>query len=148
ALDPELILYQRLLAGDEDEAHEILDKQFRVSPRQQVFDKVIVPVLMLAAHDRARHEISESDHEHLLRTVRALLDGTSESGSRAGVGGGVPATDAEIALAESAIASTPPSRIFRILGVAARNATDELVAEMLDQLFDPTKVAVHAVGSD
>jgi len=44
ALEPELILYQRLLAGDEDEAHEILEKQFRTTARGEVFDRVIIPL--------------------------------------------------------------------------------------------------------
>ena len=49
ALEPNLVLYQRLLAGDEEEAQEILEKRFEVIPRAQVFDEVVIPALLLAA---------------------------------------------------------------------------------------------------
>jgi predicted PurR-regulated permease PerM len=145
ALETELILYQRLLAGDEDESHDILDKQFRALPRQQVFDRVIVPALTLAGRDRARLEISEADHSYLLRTTRALLDGSSESGSRAGVAAGEPGSDDKAPPAPPRAGDEAP---FRVLGVAARNATDELICEMLAQLFDPARIAFQSVSSD
>ena len=57
ALENELALYQRLLSGDEDEAQDILEKCFRAMRRGQVFDEVVIPVLLLAGRDRARDEI-------------------------------------------------------------------------------------------
>src|SRR6185369_17863247 len=86
ALADDLILYQRLLSGDEDEAQEILDRQFRALRRGQVFDQVIVPALLLAGQDRARDEISEADLQSVLRTIRALVADASD-------GEGVAATD-------------------------------------------------------
>lgn len=129
ALETELVFYQRLLAGDEDEVHDILDKQLRDLPRSQVFDQVIVPAVALAGRDRARNEINESDHTSLLRTTRALVDRSR---------GDTPAP----ALAKAA---APGVRVF---GVPAHNATDELVWEMLVQLFDPARIACESVSSD
>jgi hypothetical protein len=129
ALETELVLYQRLLAGDEDEIHDILDKQFRALPRSQVFDQVILPALMLAGRDRARLEINEADHTSLLRTTRALVDG-SRGDSPAPISGSGSASG------------------LRLLGVPAHNATDELIWEMLVQLFDPARIACESVGSD
>jgi predicted PurR-regulated permease PerM len=131
ALEPEFILYQRLLAGDEDEAHEILEKQFRTTARGEVFDRVIIPALLLANRDRARDEIAEADHDHVLRTIRSIVDDSPE---------GAGTRD----LSSHRSATTPP---LRVLGVSARSATDELIWEMLAQLFDPTRVAVESVGS-
>ena len=74
ALEDQLVLYHRLLSGDEEEAQEILDKRFREKTRGQVFDEIIIPALLLADRDRARGEISESDHQHVVRTIRALAD--------------------------------------------------------------------------
>lgn len=136
ALEDELVLYQRLLSGDEEEAQEILDKRFRASPRGQVFDEVVIPALLLAGRDRARDQISETDHQYVLRTIRAMIDA-------------VPDTDAEEANAKK----TPPvddgSRVapHRILGVSARTGTDETIWEMWAQLFDPRQVEVESVGS-
>jgi len=127
ALETELVLYQRLLAGDEDEVHDILDKQLASMPRPRVFDEVIVPALTLAARDRARQEIDETDHAYLLRTTRALLDGSRGEPPAPGSG-------------------AAPG--FQVLGVPAHNATDELLWEMLVQLLDPTRISCGSVGSD
>jgi hypothetical protein len=129
ALETELVLYQRLLAGDQDEIHDILDKQFRALPRSHVFDQVIVPALTLAARDRARMEINEADHAYLLRTTRALVDGSR---------GDSPAPSSPKGSASG----------LRIFGVPAHNATDELIWEMLVQLFDPARFGCESVGSD
>ncbi|MES1204621.1 MAG: AI-2E family transporter [Pseudomonadota bacterium] len=143
ALEPEFILYQRLLAGDDDEAHEILERQFRALPPVQVFDQVIIPVLLLANRDRARDEIDEAGHGHVLRTIRALIDdeaavvAAAVSAAAAGRAGSAAALAAAGTLA-------PPSRI---LGVAARSATDEAIWDMMARLFDPGRVTVAAVGS-
>src|SRR4029077_7717952 len=77
--------------------------------------------------DRARNEISESDHQEVLRTLRALVD----------------------------VLPTPPldsgdgrrAAPRRVLGVSARSATDETIWDMFAQLFDPTLVTVESVGS-
>ena len=139
ALEPEFILYQRLLAGDDDEAHEIVEKQIRDQPRAQVFDQVIVPVLLLANRDRARDEIAEADHEHVLRSIRSMVDqfGKTEKDGTGRAGGAASGqTPAPTGLPE-----------LRILGVSARSSTDEVVWEMLGQLFDPGRVKVESVGS-
>src|SRR4029077_12148845 len=73
ALEDDLMLYQRLLSGDEDEAHEILERRFRAMPRGRVFDEVVIPALLLAETARARNEISDADHQHVLRAIRLLV---------------------------------------------------------------------------
>jgi hypothetical protein len=94
-----------------------------------VFDDVIIPALMLADRDRARGEISESDHQHVVRTIRALADAPPE--------------------AVRDMRETVPAgrRIQRVVGVSARTVTDETIWEMLAQLFDPASVQLESVGS-
>jgi predicted PurR-regulated permease PerM len=127
ALEDQLVLYHRLLSGDEEEAQEILDKRFREKTRAQVFDGIIIPALLLADRDRARGEITESDHQHVVRTIRAFAD-SAPTGSR-----------------EPVVAAD--HRIRRIVGVSARTVTDETIWEMLGQLCDPAKVQLESVGS-
>jgi predicted PurR-regulated permease PerM len=131
ALEDQLVLYHRLLSGDEEEAQEILDKRFREKTRAQVFDEIIIPALLLANRDRARGEISESDHQHVVRTIRALAD-TAPAAARP------PAAPA---------APGESRRVQRIVGVSARTVTDETIWEMLVQLVDPEKVQLESVGS-
>jgi predicted PurR-regulated permease PerM len=147
ALEDELILYQRLLAGDEEEAQEILEKRFRSMPRGKVFDEVVIPVLLLAGRDRARNQISEADHQDLLRTIRALVD-ADEVPRPAHVPAPAPAP-ATGSGGTKARSTDSPQVVApqRVLGVSARTVTDEIIWEMLAQLFDPTKVQVESVGS-
>jgi predicted PurR-regulated permease PerM len=126
ALEDALVLYHRLLSGDEEEAEEILRKRFRASPRGQVFDDVIIPALLLAGRDRVRLEISEVDHQGVLRTIRDLVE--------------VPKV---AVVADAGEVVTP----LRVLGVSSRSATDETIWDMLSQLFDPTRVQLESVGS-
>jgi predicted PurR-regulated permease PerM len=133
ALEDNLVLYHRLLSGDEEEAQEILDKRFRASPRGQVFDEVVIPALLLAGRDRARNELSETDHQDVLRTIRALVDVVPDAAAESRVA----------AVSKEARPAVPQ----RVLGVSARSATDETIWDMWAQLFDPTRVAVESVGS-
>ncbi len=132
ALEDQMVLYHRLLSGDEEEAQEILDKRFRERTRAQVFDEIIIPALLLADRDRARGEISESDHQHVVRTIRALADTAPEA---AGDRAAAPAPVGE------------SRRLQRVVGVSARTVTDETIWQMLAQLVDPRKVQLESVGS-
>jgi hypothetical protein len=137
ALEDQLVLYHRLLSGDEDEAQEILDKRLNAAPRAQVFDEVVIPALLLADRDRARGEISESDHQHVLRTIRAFVDA-------------VPAAPRETPASPPGSEDRldrPVPRLQRVVGVSARTVTDETIWEMLAQLFDPQRIVVESVGS-
>jgi hypothetical protein len=134
ALEAEIVFYQRLLAGDEEEAQEILEKRSRERSRGQIFDEMVIPALILSARDQARHEISDADHANAVRTVRALIDVLPLSANPEGG-----------AVVRSSTTSPAPPR--RILGVSARSVTDEIIWEMLAQLFDPALVAIDSVGS-
>jgi hypothetical protein len=131
ALEDQLVLYHRLLSGDEEEAQEILDKRFRDKTRARVFDEIIIPALLLADRDRARGEISESDHQHVVRTIRELAD-TAPEASRD---------------SEAPAPHDENRRVQRVVGVSARTVTDETIWEMLAQLVDPAKVQLESVGS-
>lgn len=129
-LEDKLVVYHRLLSGDEEEAQEVLDKRFRTMPRGQVFDEVVLPALLLAAQDRARNDISDADHHTVVRTIHALVD--SE---------GVPAYPAVAVPAHGTTARQ------RIVCVSARSVTDETLWAMFGQLFDPAKVELELAGS-
>jgi predicted PurR-regulated permease PerM len=135
ALEDELILYQRLLSGDEEEAQEILEKRFRATPRGQVFDQVVIPALLLAGRERARNEISDADHQHVLRAVRSLVEAATDGASPV-----APARTASLGEGRPALPQL-------IVGVSARTMTDETIWGMWTQLFDPKKVDLESVGS-
>jgi predicted PurR-regulated permease PerM len=132
ALEDDLVIYHRLLSGDEEEAQEILDKRFGAAPRAQVFDQVVIPALLLAGRDRARNEITEADHHQVVATIRALLDSGPSTSREPGSPGETPVRRAAPRL---------------VVGISARAVTDEAIWDMLAQLFDPAEVRVESVGS-
>ncbi len=145
ALEDDLVLYQRLLSGDEDEAQDILDRRFRTMTRGQVFDQVVIPALLLADRDRARNEISEADHQYVLRTIRAMVDAVPDAAGGE-TGTAMRRTDGA-PQGNGAPAGESPHRTQRVLGVSARSMTDETLWGMLAQLFDPLSVQLESVGS-
>jgi len=120
-LEPELTFYQRLLAGDEDDAGRMLEEQIAAQGRAAAFDALPVPALQLVQRDREDGAIAEDEYEGVLASLAALV----------GEGPG-PVTPA-------------PSR--RILGVPGRNAADRLAWEMLVQTVDPARVAIETAGT-
>jgi hypothetical protein len=120
--------YQRLLARDEDEAAEILERALAASTRVRVLDELVLPALLASERDRDRGAITDADQLELVGTVRALVANLpaeavpADSNGR----GGVP---------------------VRVLGVPARNAIEELIWEMLSQLLD-ARFETESMGGD
>jgi hypothetical protein len=127
-LEPEVTLYQRLLAGDEDEASEIVERRLEAAPRAEVFDSVVMPALLLAARDRAADEISGEDHASILRATAEIVRRSADE----------PRDGAAV---------TDPSHRRRVVCVPARDATDALALEMLGQLVDRDGTAVEQTSS-
>jgi predicted PurR-regulated permease PerM len=123
-LEPEITVYQRLLAGDEDEANEIAEAALGTSNLAEVLDGVLLPAVLRSARDRAADDITEADHAFVLRATTEIMRRLGE-------------VDGEAAVDATAVAATAPVQV--IIGVPARNTVDELAIEMLSQLLDTTK---------
>jgi len=115
-LEAPITFYQRLLAGDETEAADIIDHELGAQTRATVFDDVVVPTLVRAGRDHLRSDISAEEEQFVVRAIRDTLSRSRELA----LPNGTPAT---------------PDGTRRILGVPARNQSDELGLEMLGQLL-------------
>lgn len=77
-LEPKVRVYQRLLAGDPDEAadfaEEILEEEYLID----FYDKIGVPALMLGEQDRKRGVMSNDTLDRFARSARAMVDDLSE----------------------------------------------------------------------
>ena len=135
ALEAELSFYQRLLAGDEDEASEIVEQQLQRLTREQVFDEVLAPALLLAERDRGREEISEAERQFVLQTTRAIVHTLADAQARA---------DKAAAQGTASPAGRPRGHL---LGVPARTLADQVALEMLGQLFDPLTCEVEQLST-
>ena len=127
ALETDISFYQRLLAGDEDEASEIVEQQLQTTSREQVFDEMLVPTLLLAERDRVREAISESKQQFVLRATRDIVQHLADAQAQAD----------KTASAANGTASPAGTPRGHIVGIPARTLGDQVALEMLSQLFDP-----------
>lgn len=73
-LSPELKIYQRLLAGDPDEAADVAEEQLEQQGFLRTCDEVLLPVLALVAQDRARGVLARDRVQAMTEDVIELAD--------------------------------------------------------------------------
>ncbi|MBI5091872.1 MAG: AI-2E family transporter [Candidatus Hydrogenedentes bacterium] len=128
ALDADVSYYQRLLARDQDEAAQLVLKQVKVSPPEQVYDELLVPALVYTKRDRGRDFLTESDEEFVFQATHEVMEDLGERRSAA--------TLAATKKTPVSAGQAPPSRVH-ILACPARDHADRLAIEMLRQLLNP-----------
>jgi predicted PurR-regulated permease PerM len=112
ALTIETSYYQRVIAGDQAEASELIDRFVKTEPVEAVYDAMLIPALNYAERDRIEERLMPHEEAAVTDTTRELLTLLSESQS-------APVNS------ESAL---------RVLGYAVNGNPDELALRMLDQL--------------
>ena len=125
-LSPQMHLYQRLLAFDDEEARGIADKYLKDNPIGTLYDSVLIPALGLAEQDRHRNILDETRTRFIHQSVRELIEESNGiSHDAAGQGDG-----------ESSVQKAIPARSgSKIVCVPARDEADEIVAAMVVQLL-------------
>lgn len=131
-LEPEVTVYQRLLAGDEDEANDIVEAALKTSTPAEVMDGVLLPAIVRSSRDCAAADISEQAHTSVLRATADIVRRLGEPETE------IPAD----ATAGGAIA---PVKV--VIGVPARNASDEFALEMLGRLLDPCRYRMQPAST-
>jgi hypothetical protein len=76
--EPTKRVYQRLLAGDDEEAAELLDEYFEHAPLVDVYDTVLIPALVSAETHWRRGELEESRHKFILQTLKSMIQERGE----------------------------------------------------------------------
>jgi predicted PurR-regulated permease PerM/methylmalonyl-CoA mutase cobalamin-binding subunit len=118
----DIAVYQRLLAEDEDEASEIVDRHFARQPGDAVYDDVLLPPLVFAARDERQGRIGADQYRFVVHAVRDIVED----------------------LARPAAVGPAGSRV-RVLGAAARGEADEVGLLMLRNLIAPAGIDVEVV---
>jgi predicted PurR-regulated permease PerM len=132
-LTPEVNLYQRLLARDEDEAAEIVRRHAqRVTPIE-LCDQLLIPALVRARQDAEDDNLSNAEFHAVQQMVRDLLMENAE-------------LHQAIASAEAVEDITRPPLVA--LGCAARDAADASALEMLELLVDSRSVHLERLPKD
>ena len=77
-LDPKARLYQRLLAGDSDEATDQAEELLEEKDLPDFYGRVAIPAMLLAEHDRRRGVMTEDQKQGLASCARILVSNLRE----------------------------------------------------------------------
>jgi predicted PurR-regulated permease PerM len=146
-LAPEETFYQRLLAGDPEEATDQAEQYLRDRPLECFFDEVAIPALALANIDAERGVLDADQQRFFAEQMLTVIDDISDlvqaaedkAEEKAG-GDDRAATDAA---AEDAL-SQPAS----VLCVSGRSILDDPSSVMLARLLARRNIATRIVPSD
>jgi predicted PurR-regulated permease PerM len=73
-LDPPERIYQRLLAGDEEEATDLAREFLKDATLLDVYDNILLPALSLAEMDRHKGRLDATRQEFVRKSMREIVD--------------------------------------------------------------------------
>jgi predicted PurR-regulated permease PerM len=138
ALAPEYGLYQRLLARDQTEASDLIERHVKTEPPATVYDALLVPTLNYAERDRLEGRLSAAEESSVIEATRELI--ADAAGSIRALGANVPAA------ADPPVPVSPPREPLRVLGYAANGVADELALQMLAHVVVDLPIAIEIVA--
>lgn len=80
ALTSDMGFYQRVLAHDESEAAELIEKWVAQEPPGSVYDALLVPALNYARRDRLKDRLSAEEEAAVIDTTRELMADAASQG--------------------------------------------------------------------
>lgn len=128
-------IYQRLLAGDVEEATEYAREVVASSSLVEAYDQAIIPALILSESDRHSGRLHEEQVVQVHETARDLIEELSHT---------MPVQSEEDALPASELAAPRPP--FRVLCIPLRDQADDISADMLEQLLVREAIDVEMAG--
>jgi AI-2E family transporter len=122
-LAPEAKFYERLLALDDNEAHNIAEQFLEGKQLIELYDGVLLPSLSLAEQDRHKGALDEVRAEFLFHSVLELIAEFTDY-------------SAKVAAAPQQLKAATTGRKFPIVCVSTADEADEIAATMLAQLLE------------
>jgi predicted PurR-regulated permease PerM len=116
----DVALYQRLLKGDEDEAHRVLADYVKTHDADAVYDEVLMPALCRMRTDAARGAISPEETRGITRAIDEILDDFDAS-----------VLPAAAARDDGTRAAAPAVAALRVASCPARDEVDEAALRIL-----------------
>ena len=159
ALTPVESFYQRMLAGDADEALDQAETLLRDRALSSYYDEVAIKGLGLAAADCLRGVLDDARLDRVRRAATALIADLAAHDDHDPVAPSAETTSSRT-LAEKALpaatapdaADQPPSAAWRtegaVLCVAGRGPLDEVAASILVQLLGKHDLGARTVAFD
>lgn len=118
-VEPHLVFYQRLLAGDAADAEDLVAETTRATSLTAAFDRIIAPALARARQDRETEQLTQEEFARILSVIRDIIEKTPMS-------------------PDGAAAPEPtPAAAARVAACPARDEVDALGLAMLARLLEP-----------
>jgi predicted PurR-regulated permease PerM/methylmalonyl-CoA mutase cobalamin-binding subunit len=127
--EPKKRVYQRLLAGDQEEATDLLEGLLEQTPLVEVYDTVLIPALALAEAHWHLGEIDDGRHEFILESLMEMIQDRGEGQQEE----------------QATEGFDDPPRV-RILCLPARDEADAIAAAMLAQVLATSGCLVRSVS--
>ena len=139
-LTPDVAYYQRLLAGDQGEAADLIEEHVAKHSGDSVYDALLLPALTYAERDHAEGRLSAEEEQGVVDATRELI-GDTEAARRAKQPDDAPSPD------------LPATEPLMVLGLPAHTDADRVALEILAKLLEGTPfvlqiASVHALSSD
>jgi predicted PurR-regulated permease PerM len=138
-------VYQRLLAGDHEEAAELVLDELEHRPLVEVYDTVLIPALALAETYWHRDNLDEDRHTFMLQSLKETVEELGERQQALQTKAAV----AETTNADADASLTPLADSSRrcILCLPAHDEADEVAGLMLAQLLETRECRVHVAST-
>lgn len=135
--------YQRLLAGDQDEAEEILEEYLESHPKERVYDDVLIPALKDAKRDLVLGKIEENNQQFVFGATRAILEELPSLEPKI-------SAKAKASVESTSVGANPSAGApqIRIVGCPVRDEADELALLMCGQLLTPPRYAMEVLADE
>jgi hypothetical protein len=139
ALAPDYNYYQRLLARDQNEAADLVERYIKQNPPLSVYDALLLPALNYAERDRLEGRLSATEEATVSEATRELIGDAVEWSRRLGPTPAIGSEEPDL---------PQPRQPLRVLGYAANGTGDELALGMLAHLVEdlPIQLDIHAAG--
>ena len=138
ALAPAQGYYQRLLARDQAEAADLIERHIETGPHRSVYDALLLPALNYAERDRLEQRLSLEEETAVIDATRELLVDAVESIRR---------SNPEAPEPSDRPALPGPPGPLRVLGYPTNGVADELALAMLAHVLDDLPIAVEVTSA-
>jgi len=151
--EPKRRIYQRLLAGDQEEAIELFEDELETKPLVEVYDTLLIPALALSETHWHRGDLDEARHKFILQSLEAMIRESDEGRPEAPVDVAIdaqlrhgilclPAHDEADAIAGMMLADLLQSSGYVVKLVSVTPAASELV-----ELVERSNVRVVCISA-
>lgn len=142
--EPKKRVYQRLLAGDQEESTELIEGYLEHMSLGELYDTVLMPALAMAQTHWRLGEINEDSHKFIFQSLKETIE---ELGDRQQeLQAAKAAAAAKPADGETSLVVSPAMSSLCVLCLPARDEADELAGIMLAQLLAMRGCVVQAVS--